>query len=169
MNEASPSGKAGEPSEAEVEARMRPGAFSRTGFLGPNERLRDVIAADSETLRNLGLTYGEIASKLDALITAAETSPHRPARVGALDCRVQVYQGFQMCPWAPDPHRAQCSAGLGVRHGSIDWWIRNLETGEEMKGPGLMVHLIRDHHFFEGPMSANRVDPTQLAHLLGLS
>jgi len=169
MNEASLSSNTGDPNEVEVEARMRPGAFSRTGFLGRDESLRDVIKADSETLRDLDVTYAEIASKLDALITAAETSPDHRVRVGALECRIQVYQGFQICPWAPNPPRAQCSAGLGVRHGSIHWEIRNLDTGEEMKGPGLLVHLIRDHHFFEGPMSANRVDPIQLAHLLGLS
>ena len=145
---------------------MRPGAFSRTGFLGPNERLREVIAADAETLRNLNLTYSEIASKLDALIAAAEASPDHQARLGTLDCRIQVRRGFQICPWALDPHRAQCSAGLGVRHGSVDWQVTNLNTGEEMTGPGLAVHLIRDHHFFEGPMSPNRIDPFQLARLL---
>ena len=147
---------------------MKPGAFSRTGFLGPSERLRDVIEADSETLRKLNLTYTEIASKLDSLIAAAESSPSRRTRLGTLECRVEVHQGFQICPWARDPHRAQCSVGLGVRHGSVDWWITNLNTGVEMKGPGLVVHLIRDHHFFEGPMSQNRVDPFRLANLLEL-
>jgi len=156
------------PSEMEVEARMRPGAFSRTGFLGANETLRDVIAADSEVLRKLNVSDAEIASKLDALITAAEASPAHRARLGRLQCQVQVHQGFQICPWAPDPHHAQCSAGLGVRHASVDWWVTNLTTGEEMKGPGLVVHLIRDHHFFEGPTSPCRVDPSQLAHLLDL-
>ena len=157
----------GLPSEAAVEARMRPGGFSRAGFLGPNEKLREVTAADAETLRNLNLTYADIASRLDALIAAAEASPAHQARLGPLECEVRVHQGFQICPWAPDPHQAQCSAGQGVRHGSVDWRVTNLTTGEEMKGPGLIVHLIRDHHFFEGPLSPNRVDPFQLAHLLG--
>jgi hypothetical protein len=156
------------PTEAEIEARMRPGAFSRTGFLGRDEKLRDVIAADAETLRNLNLSYAELASKLDDLLVTAESSPTRRARVGALECGVRVYQGFQFCPWAPNPPRAQCTAGLGVRHGSVDWQITNLQTREELNGPGLVVHLIRDHHFFEGPMSPNRVDPTRLARLLGL-
>ena len=147
---------------------MRPGAFSRTGFLGPGERLRDVIKADAERLQRLNLGYAELASSLDALIVAAETSPSHESRLGKLRCRVKVHQGFQICPWAPDPHHAQCAAGLGVRHGSVDWLVTNLNTGEEMKGPGLAVHLIRDHHFFEGPMSPNRVDPLGLARLLGL-
>jgi hypothetical protein len=156
------------PSEEEVESRMRPGAYSKTGFLGPSEKLRDVIVADAQTLRELNLSYEEVASKLDSLLVAAENAPTHQARVGELRCRIQMYQGFQICPWAIDPHHAQCAAGLGVRHGSVDWWITNMRTGEEMKGPGLVVHLIRDHHFFEGMSSPNRVDPHRLARLLGL-
>jgi hypothetical protein len=156
------------PSDREIEARMRPGGFSKTGFLGPQERLGDVIATDAQTLQTLRLDYAQIAAKLDALLAAAEASPARRASLGQLECRVQVYQGFQICPWARDPRRGQCTAGGGVRHGSISWRIANRETGEEMQGPGLIVHLIRDHHFFEGTMSPNRVDPERLARILGL-
>jgi|SRR5271165_4536791 len=156
------------PTDEEIEARMRPGAFSKAGFLGPGEKLSDVIAADSEVVRNLNLTCTEIASKLDALITAAEISPTREARLGTLHCQIQVHQGFQICPWASDPNHQQCSAGLGVRHASVDWWIANAKTGEGMRGPGLIVHLIRDHHFFEGPTSSNRVDPSRIARLVEL-
>jgi hypothetical protein len=155
------------PSEAEIEARMRPGALSKTGFLGPDERLAEVIAADFQTLRTLDLDYAQIGASLDALLVAAEASPGRRASLGVLECRVQVHQGFQICPWARDLRRGQCAAGQGVRHGSIDWWITNLVTGEEMRGPGLIVHLIRDHHFFEGKMVPNRVDPARLAYVLG--
>ena len=155
-------------SGAEIEARMRPGVFSRSGFLGPKERLGEVIAADSAALQNLNLTCAELASKLDALIAAAEISPTHQASMGMLQCRIQVHQGFQLCPWTPDPRQGQCSVGLGVRHASVDWWIANARIGEEMKGPGLVVHLIRDHHFFEGPTSPNRVEPSKLARVLNL-
>lgn len=146
---------------------MRPGAFSRSGFLGPGERLVDVISVDGKTLSALGLSCAVLASRLDELVSAAEASAARQARVGVLECQVQVNQGFQICPWVSDPRRARCEAGLGVCHASVDWRIRNLETAQEMKGPGLVIHLIRDHGFFEGPMSPNRVDPLQLARLLG--
>lgn len=146
---------------------MRPGSFARTGFLGMNESLVDVIKADADALSQLGLSCAELAAELDKLVSAAEASPPGLSRVAALECEVHRYQGFQICPWAPDPHRTQCTAGLGVRHASIDWRITNLETGDEMRGPGLVIHLIRDHEFFEGPMSPNRVDPFQLALLLG--
>lgn len=146
---------------------MRPGSFSRSGFLGPTESLVDVISADAKTLSELDLSCAVLASELDELVTATEASPAHQARIGAVECRVQVHQGFQICPWAPDPDRRQCDAGLGVRHASIDWRITNLETAEELRGPGLVIHLIRDHEFFEGRMSPNRVDPLQLARLLG--
>jgi hypothetical protein len=122
---------------------------------------------DAKTLSELDLSCAVLASELDELVSAAEASPARQARIGALECQVQVNQGFQICPWAPNPDRSQCDVGLGVRHASIDWRIINLETSEEMKGPGLVIHLIRDHEFFEGRMSPNRVDPLQLARLLG--
>jgi hypothetical protein len=146
---------------------MRPGSFSRTGFLGRDESLVDVISRDAKTLSELDLSCVVLASELDELVTAAEASPAHQVRIGALECQVQVLQGFQICPWAPDPDRRQCDAGLGVRHASIDWRITDLETAEEMRGPGLVIHLIRDHEFFEGRMSPNRVEPLQLARLLG--
>lgn len=156
------------PSEEEVEARMKRGAFSREGFLGPDEKLKDVLENDAKTLQNLKLTYAEIASRLDTLISAAEESPTRKALIGGLECQVRIHQGFQICPWAVDPHHAQCDIGLGVRHASVDWSIKDVRSDHRMSGPGLAVHLIRDHHFFEGRKSPYRIDPRELAELLGL-
>jgi len=156
-----------DPSIEELENRMRPGVFSQGGFLGENESLPEVMARDGQTLRELGLTHEELAARLDGLLKAASSSPRRSARVGHLHVRLEVFTGFQICPWAPNVHRGQCTAGGGVDYGSMEWRIRNLETGEELRGPGLAVHLIRDHHFFEGRDSPFRVDPARLARILG--
>ena len=80
-----------------------------------------------------------------------------------------MFTGFQICPWAANPHSGQCTAGGGVRHASVDWQLRNLATRERLSGPGLIVHLIRAHGFFEGLESAGRVDPRSLARVLELS
>ena len=152
----------------ELESRMRPGAFSQAGFLGPDERLEDVLAGDQQTLADLGLTRAELAVPLDALLDAAESSGRNRARIGDHDVRIEVTTGFQICPWAPDPHHAQCAAGGGVRHASITWEIRNRRTGGQLRGPGLIVHLIREHGFFEGHKSRYRVGPEELAQALGL-
>jgi hypothetical protein len=58
---------------AELERRMRPGRWSEGGFLGNDERLEDVLAADARTLAELGLTREEIVEPLALLTTAPNT------------------------------------------------------------------------------------------------
>jgi hypothetical protein len=152
----------------ELESRMRPGALSQGGFLGENERLADVLAEDSRMLAELGVTHEELAEKLGALIKKGDSASPQTARTDRFEVSVTSYSGFQMCPWSPDIHRRQCAAGGGVQFSSLDWCIRNVHSGQEMCGPGLIVHLIRDHHFFEGSGSPYRVDPRELARLLEL-
>ena len=148
---------------------MRPGAFSQRGFLGEDESLEHVLAADARALEELGLTVEELADPLDRLIDAAEAARRRSARVdGRFEIRVEVFTGFQICPWAASPNSGQCTAGGGVRHASVEWQLRNLRTGERLGGPGLIVHLIRAHGFFEGFESPSRVDPGALARILEL-
>lgn len=147
---------------------MRPGALSEGGFLGLGEHLEETIARDAQTLKSLGIVHEEIARELENLINPAEATPGRTVRIGSFKVKVTIYPGFQMCPWSPDIHQQQCIAGGGVSHASVDWHIRNLRTGQEMKGPGLAVHLIGEHHFFQGVGSPYRTDPDALARLLEL-
>jgi hypothetical protein len=46
----------------QIETRMRPGALSLRGFLGPNESLRTVMAADSQAMQRTGVTFASIFS-----------------------------------------------------------------------------------------------------------
>jgi hypothetical protein len=66
--------------------------------------------------------------------------------------------GYQACPW--DCKICQWS--------DLDFRIENQRTGETLTGPGLIVHLIREHHFFEGLKSPYRVDPIKLVKVLEL-
>lgn len=150
----------------QLEARMRPGILSQDGFLGEHERLDEVLARDAKTLVELGVTYEDLAEKLDELLRPAVKSQQRITRIGEYEVTIKRYSGFQMCPWSPDVHRSQCMAGGGVRYASVDWQIRDRLSGRTMRGPGLIVHLIRAHHFFEGFESPYRVDPRELASLL---
>jgi hypothetical protein len=148
---------------------MRPGEFSRDGFLGAHERLEDVLSSDNRTLEESNLSPDELADVLERLLDAAEDARGRSARVdGDFDVSVEVVTGFQICPWAASPHSGQCTAGGGVRHASVTWHVRNRRTDEKLSGPGLIVHLIRAHRFFEGLESPHRVDPLALARVLGL-
>jgi hypothetical protein len=155
------------PDTKELESRMRPGKLSQGGFLGINEKLNVVLSRDKEIVSALGLTYQELADQLERLIQAGVAARGRPTRVEKrFEVQVTMYNGFQLCPWTSNLHGGQCTAGGGVRYASLDWNIRNLKTQQQMRGPGMIVHLIRDHHFFEGPASPYRVDPRDLARLL---
>jgi hypothetical protein len=214
----------------ELERRMRPGAWSQNGFLGEDERLEDVLRADRETLKELGLTPEDLAHSLERLLSATDmfwlddsnelnlgadrmesarasieafeqtfgpvetqrlpyawvhgwtdaelankidlhSSRERPMdRHGRLlgtwaivGGRYEVYKivfaGSQECPWSR-------SAEQACAWGSTDWAIRDRHRDLRMRGPSLIVHLIREHGFFEGPASPYRVDPRELAELL---
>lgn len=61
----------GDFSIAELEKRMRPGAWSEGGFLGPTESLEAIVAQDDQTLRELGITYEGIADALEKVLQSA--------------------------------------------------------------------------------------------------
>ena len=180
----------------ELENRMRPGAYSVKGFLGSNESLEQVLLQDQFTLRNIPLTYESLVKGIEQIIGTALKQKHEllgnlqelqerentsiawpesstlplfsidslpSIKVGFLvDDKFQVFfhqwRGFQNCPW-------NCKQ---PEWGSFDFLLLNRQTGEYMIAPGLIVHLIREHHFFEGQESPYRVDPFKLVQVLEL-
>ena len=152
----------------ELEQRMRPGQLSQGGFLGNSESLQNVIDADALTLKTLGVDYAAIAGKLEELILAAMNKSEQWISTGKFKVSVTIYPGFQICPWSPDIHSMQCTAGGGVRYASVQWKIANNHNGMKLSGSGLAVHLIRDHHFFEGFDSPYRISPQDYIRLLGI-
>jgi hypothetical protein len=152
----------------ELERRMRPGAFSHKGFLGRQERLEDVRAADAQRVEELGFSTEELAASLEALLMEALSasdfwSPQ--AHRGHFETAIVEYFGYQECPWLSPHDRWNCSK---AEFTSIDWRIQNLRTGDRLSGPGLIVHLIREHGFFEGRESPYRVDPGDIVRVLEL-
>ncbi len=49
----------------------------------------------------------------------------------------------------------------------MDCLLQNVNNGIRLFFPGLIIHLIRDHHFFEGSLKY-RVEPEQIIKLLEL-
>lgn len=192
---------------AELEARMRPSAYSEKGFLGPDESLEGVIERDALALRKMGISYAEIANAIGRVIEntlqqyeqrlrrqlskrhqefekglpAKRKDLHipnlyQPDTIPEFDLNrmpvidegylvepdLQVffiqYRGFQECPW-----------GCSTAEGSRDFLILNRKTGEYFTGPSLIVHLIREHHFFEGLGTPFRTDPLKAARVLELA
>jgi hypothetical protein len=61
-----------------------------------------------------------------------------------------------------------CRAELSYLYGTQEFLIVHRDTRQFLRGSGLLVHLIRDHRFFEGEESPFRLDPERAAHVLGL-
>jgi hypothetical protein len=147
---------------------MRPGGFSQAGFLGTDESLRSVLEHDGHTLAKLGVTADDLADSLDELLAAAINSKATAIRAGPYTIRIRHYKGPQACPYAVDPHEQPCLGSGNPRFAAIDWSISNSRNGVKLSGPGLIVHLIKAHGFFEGLASPYRVPPERLAELLEL-
>jgi hypothetical protein len=144
-----------------LEESMRPGELSSGGFLGKDERLDDVLKADDETVKRLGLTHEKIADRIEYFIKAVGY----PLPEGKLvDEKYlvggRVFRGGQGCPWD--------DAGLMMPHSNVDMFVKNQELNETLSFPGGIVHLIREHHFYEGKQSPYRVDPEKAARVLDL-
>jgi hypothetical protein len=77
---------------------------------------------------------------------------------GEFQVFIQQYKGLQECPWG-------CEYDL---RSSFEFVILNRQSGEYITAPGLIVHLIHAHQFFEGLESPYRVDPAKVVHVLGL-
>jgi hypothetical protein len=69
----------------------------------------------------------------------------------------------------PTDLRLPCSFGHGYRHANLEFLVVRRDTRQALRGAGLLVHLIRDHRFFEGEHSPFRLDPERAAQVLGLA
>jgi hypothetical protein len=180
-----------------LEDKMRPGAYSAVGFLGITESLEKVLKQDEQTLKELGITFEKLAFELEKIVGEAweierKCNKSRELAISSFEwvqkARLQLFppillvpdnlpdrdigniyneyqvfftafRGIQECPW-------DCQ--LENTWSSFDFLLINRKSGEYLFAPGLIIHLIREHHFFEGKESPYRVEPFRLARVLGL-
>lgn len=146
---------------------MQPGAWDPAGFLAPNDPLADVLARDAATLRRLGIEPSRLGRRLEDLLRAgAGSDALLPADVGEYEVEVRRQRGLITCPWAPEEHEA-CPIG-GGRPTANRFVLRHRGSGRRVEGFELSIHLIRAHGFFGGPGTRFRIEPEDLAGVLGL-
>jgi hypothetical protein len=147
---------------AQLEKDMRPGASSRAGFLGRDEKLLDVLAADNKyVVDELGLTHQELARHLHVLgaigfwqVKRKEAS--KPFAYHGRRFKVEVTStfGFQPSPF-----------GDGTRSGS-DATVTNLDNGKKVAFGLLVPYMIDRYGFYEGKGTSYRVDPRSVVAVL---
>jgi hypothetical protein len=150
---------------AHLEKLMRPGASSTAGFLGKEEKLLEVLAADNRyVVDEAGLTHQELAHHLHAMGAVwrwqikhkqleAEFLYHgRKFKVKGVASR-----GFQDSPFED-----------GTRSGS-NVTIHNLSNGKKLECALLVPYMIERYGFYEGKGTSYRVDPRQVVEVFDFS
>jgi len=137
-------------------------------MLAPDESLQERIEADAALLQGLSLDASELGGRLGALLAAARESDwFLPATEGGFEVEVHRRRGVATCPWAPEEHESCGRGDGGKRAGANQFLIRDASTGASLEGWVLSGHLIAEHGFFGGAGTRFRVEPVELAALLG--
>jgi hypothetical protein len=162
------------PDLATLQARMRPGEYSSAGFLGPDESLEAVLAADAVTFAELGVTPAALADQLERwLVAASRGQPDRRGGrsvvIGTATMRLVATRGAQTCPWADRRSFGRCAGHerqpVG---GSMTWTLDDPENGLQLAGGDLAVHLLRSHGFCQDHGTPYRLDPRTACRAFGL-
>ena len=141
------------PLEEKITAKMQPGVITLSGFLGSDERhYHEIIEEDEKTLATYGKTAEEIADRLDYFTKKSFDSFMGPVIIDDMyEVETEVYRGKLPCPFShPGIYRKTVTT------------LTNTKTGVTIRWSGLNLHLVRQHHFFEGKGSVFRLEPDLL-------
>src|SRR6266545_5357078 len=125
---------------AELEKDMRPGAKSEAGsnvgFLGPEEKLLDVLVADNQyVVDELGFTHHELAKHLHAMGTIGLWKQTEEVEF--------VYHGRRFKVKAGPTSGTQPSPFLDGTNSSTTATIHNLDNGKKLRFALLVPYMIR--------------------------
>jgi hypothetical protein len=153
---------------AALEKDMRPGARaedfegSDKGFLGPEEKLLDVLAADNQyVVDELGRTHQELARHLRVLAAIADWQlkqgkPEAEFLYHGRRLKVQrrYFKGYQGSPFRD-----------GTKT-STDATIHNLSNGQKLAYSLLVPDMMERYGFYEGKGTPYRVEPRRVVEVL---
>lgn len=145
------------PQELRVRKRMLPGAITLNGFIGKDKRsLNTIIAADEQELEALGFSPEDIADRMQYFTDASfSTFDGFIVIDGIYKVETEVVRGKLPCPYAH-----------GGLYRKAVTKITNTEKIISLSWTSLNIHLIKDHHFFEGKGSMYRLEPSILVKAL---
>ena len=131
----------------EKEKGFYPGELSQTGFLAASENINDVVLRDRAICERHGVTPREIGEAVENVLEGRQAEK--------FEVTTKVWRGIQKCPFDKKYDK----------YGSMDFTITNKATGNSFNGPGLIVHLLKEHDFFEGN-TPYRVEPEAAIQVL---
>ena len=116
---------------------------SRELFIPAETSLDEVIANDSEELRQINGSFEAIADRMDCIIKSAnnKTTGLSPEKGSVSIVRILGTRGMQYCPFKDCNVSGSGSNAL--------YYIKNNKTGRELTINEVTSHLARCHHLLE--------------------
>lgn len=143
--------------ELRIRNRMMPGAITLNGFIGKDKRsLSDIVAADENELQKLNRTADELADRMQYFTDASFSTFDGKITIDEIYVvETEVTRGKLPCPYA---HGGQFRKSVTK--------LTNTKSNTSVTWTSLNIHLIKDHHFFEGKGSLYRLEPEALVKAL---
>jgi hypothetical protein len=138
------------PQDKNLEQMLRSGKLTVGGFMGADSRGPDeVIAEDRAALEKLGYNAAQVAIRMQELRDLARPALGNWVDVGKhLQVKSEDYKGFIVCPW---PHAGRFEKRITT--------AQRTDTNQSVSWSDLNIHLIKEHHFFEGKGAFFRIEP----------
>ncbi len=145
------------PKERRVRSRMQPGVITLNGFLGKDKRtLNEIIETDERELQSLNRTAEDLVQRMQGFTDASfESFTNSVLLEDIYEVETEVVRGKLPCPFAHS----------GLVRKTITT-LTNRKKNLTVRWTALNIHLIKEHHFFEGKGSTFRLDPTSLVAAL---
>jgi hypothetical protein len=134
---------------------MKDGFVSKEGFLGNDKRsVLEIIDADEKEMRELKINPEYIADKMEMMVSEAKKALGETTLIqGKWEARIDETRGYLNCPF---------SDGV-TRKNVIE--VTNRKSGKKIVFSELSIHLIKEHHFFQGKGSCYRLEPAILKEM----
>jgi hypothetical protein len=146
---------------ADLEKAMRPGAASKAGFLGRDEKLLEVMATDNRhVVDELGLTHQVLAKHLHAMgaVWLWQLKNKQLEREFLYHGRKFKVNGVATLGFQDSPF------GDGTKSGS-DVTVHNLSNGKKLEYALLVPYMVERYGFYEGKGTTYRVDPRKVVQV----
>jgi hypothetical protein len=145
------------PYDKNLEQMLRSGKLAAGGFMGADPRGVDqVIAEDTATLTKLGYNPEQVARRMQELRDLSRPELGNWVKVSdVLQVKSEDYKGFIVCPW---PHEGRFEKRITTAH--------RTDTNQSISWSDLNIHLIKEHHFFEGKGAFFRIEPQDLIRVI---
>lgn len=138
-------------------SNLYPGNASVKGFLANGEDFNQVRQRDLDNIKYTGITCTQIADRIESILRGQCTEQ--------FIVNSTSYWGYQNCPLCNPDEKDECDDDCRSDNESI---IINKKTKEQLFIPGLIIHLIKKHQFFEGN-TPYRVDPLKAIRILDIN